>query len=76
MLCLNCIFKCVSKLSDDLQEIARASVGPGNDETHYFRKNPDYDVNDLKDFINCLVAYIEREYVRTKAKQLAKSQKN
>lgn len=67
--------KCVSKLSDDLQDIAKASVWLGNDETHYFRKNLDFSITDLKDFINCLVSDIEREYVRIKAKQLTKSQK-
>lgn len=67
--------KCVSKLSDDLQDIAKASVWLGNDETHYFRKNSDFSISDLKDFINCLVSDIEREYVRIKAKQLTKSQR-
>jgi len=68
--------KCVSKLSDDLQDIAKASVWLGNDETHYFRKNPDFSITDLKEFINCLVFDIEREYVRIKAKQLTKHQTN
>lgn len=67
--------QCVSQLDSDLQDIARASVWLGNDETHYFRKNPKYDLEDLKTFINCLVADIEREYVRIKAKQLTNCQK-
>lgn len=62
--------KCVNLLDKDLQDIARASVWLGNDETHYFRKNPQYDLQDLKEFIDCLVYDIEREYVRIKAKQI------
>lgn len=67
--------QCISQLDSDLQDIARASVWLGNDETHYFRKNPEYDLEDLKTFIDCLVADIEREYVRIKAKQLTSSKK-
>lgn len=65
--------QCISQLDEDLQDIAKASTWLGNDEVHYFRKNPDYDINDLKDFISCLVADIEREYVRIKAKKLTHS---
>jgi len=61
---------CINKLDSDLREIARASTWLGNDEVHYFRKNEGYNISDLKDFINCLVSDIEREYVRLKAKKL------
>ena len=64
--------KCVDKLEKDLQDIAKASVWLGNDETHYFKKNTDYSIQDLKMFIECLVIEIEREYVKIKAKQLVK----
>lgn len=64
--------KCVSQLDPDLQEIARASTWIGNDETHYFRKNEGYGIEDLKDFIDCLVTDIEREYIRKKAQKLVK----
>lgn len=64
--------KCVDKLEADLQHIAKASVWLGNDETHYFRKNTDYSIQDLKLFIDCLVTDIEREYIRAKAKSLVK----
>ena len=67
--------QCISQLDSDLQDIAKASVWLGNDETHYFRKNPEYDLGDLKLFIDCLVTDIEREYVRIKAKQLISSKK-
>lgn len=65
--------KCVDKLEKDLQDIAKASVWLGNDETHYFRKNTDYSIQDLKMFIDCLVKDIEREFVKIKAKKLVHS---
>lgn len=64
--------KCIEKLDHDLQTIARASTWIGNDETHYFRKNEGYSIEDLKDFIDCLVTDIERECVRQKAEKLVK----
>lgn len=64
---------CVSKLDPDLQDIARASTWIGNDEVHYFRKNPEYNIADLKEFIDCLVFDIEREYIKIKAKNLTHS---
>lgn len=67
--------KCVNKLDEDLQNIAKASIWLGNDETHYFRKNPEYSIEDLKLFIDCLVSDIEREYVRIKASKLVKNNK-
>ena len=65
--------KCIDKLDDDLKEIAKASAWIGNDETHYFRKNPQYDISDLKSFIDCLVLDIDSKYCKWKAKQLVKS---
>ena len=62
--------KCVDKLDDDLKDIAKASVWIGNDEVHYFRKNPEYDTETLKAFINCLVLEIDIEYSKKKAKEL------
>ena len=62
--------KCVDKLDDDLKDIAKASVWIGNDEIHYFRKNPEYDTETLKAFINCLVLEIDMEYSKKKAKEL------
>lgn len=66
---------CINKLDSDLQDIAKASTWLGNDEVHYFRKNDGYDIQDLKDFIDCLVSDIEREYIRIKAKKLVNKNK-
>lgn len=60
--------KCVDKLDAELKDIATASTWIGNDETHYFRKNKEYDTQALKTFINCLVTEIEHKYAKEKAK--------
>lgn len=65
--------KCIDKLNSDLKDIAKASVWIGNDETHYFRKNPDYDIYDLKLFIDCIVAEIDNEYAKVKARKMLHS---
>ena len=62
--------KCINKLPSRLQDIARASIWIGNDEVHYFRKNPEYDIEDLKSFIECLIHFLEIEYTYNKAKNL------
>lgn len=61
---------CVNKLPERLQDIAKASVWIANDEVHYFRKNPEYDIEDLKSFVDCLIHFIEIEYTYKKAKKL------
>lgn len=68
---------CINKIKDDeLKSLAKASVWIGNDETHYFRKNPEYDAEDLKLFIECLLHNIDREYIIQKAKKLIQSKKS
>lgn len=67
---------CINKIKDDdLKSLAKASSWIGNDETHYFRKNPEYDAEDLKLFIECLLHDIDREYTIQKAKKLIQSKK-
>lgn len=55
--------KCISTYieNDKIKTLATASAWLGNDETHYKRKHQNYDVQDLKRFINTTVAYIEYE---------------
>lgn len=64
---------CIDKLDKHLQVIARAATWLGNDETHYFRKHEDYNINDLKDFILCLVKEIEHKFILKRASKLVKS---
>lgn len=62
--------KCINNLDENIQDIAKAATWLGNDEVHYFKKHKDYGIDDMKDFIQCLVIDIERYYVRLKAKKL------
>ena len=64
------LYQCINKLNQNLKDIARASAWIGNDETHYFRRNSEYDTNDLKQFIDCLVTEINNEYTKIKARKL------
>ncbi len=54
---------CISTYIDNekIKTLATASAWLGNDETHYIRKHQDYNSQDLKRFINTLVAFIEYE---------------
>lgn len=61
---------CVNKLDDKMKIIAKASIWIGNDETHYFRKNPEYDIEDLKSFIDVLIHIIEIGFATEKATDL------
>lgn len=61
---------CTNKLEGTIKDIAKASIWIGNDETHYFRKNPEYDIEDLKSFINVLIHFIEIDFITEKAKNL------
>lgn len=61
---------CTNKLEGTIKDIAKASIWIGNDETHYFRKNPEYDIEDLKSFIGVLIHFIEIDFATEKAKSL------
>ena len=61
---------CVNKLPEKIQSIAKASIWIGNDETHYFRKNPEYDIEDLRKFIDCFIHFIEMDYAINEANKL------
>lgn len=63
---------CIDKLDGHLQVIAKAATWLGNDETHYFRKHEDYNIEDLKDFIMCLVKEIEHHFILKRASKLVK----
>lgn len=62
--------KCIEKFNGDMKILAKASTWIGNDETHYFRKNPTYDTEDLFDFICALVDDMHNQIVTKKANQL------
>mgnify|MGYP002775257027 FL=1 len=55
--------QCIKAYIDNpkIKTLAERSAWLGNDEVHYVRKHPDFDINDLKRFIDTCVNYIEME---------------
>ncbi|MDO4605240.1 MAG: DUF4145 domain-containing protein [Helcococcus sp.] len=49
--------------NDNIKTLAKASTWIGNDETHYIKKHPDKDVNDLKKFLKALSQLLSSEYL-------------
>lgn len=67
--------KVVSEYMDSrLGSLAKAAVWLGNDETHYSRKHPDYDLQSLKIFLKTVVASIDDELIFEDAQSLLNSQ--
>ena len=64
--------QCISDYIDSskIRELAKASAWLGNDETHYERKHPEYDLQNLKAFINALIHFIESELLVDSAHEL------
>ena len=60
---------------DELQDLARGASWIGNDETHYTRRNPNYDVTHLKLFIQSFVALITHRHAVAEARKLLNSRK-
>lgn len=61
--------------NERIKTLAKASTWLGNDETHYVRKHPDYDLSDLKAFINATVAFINSELTFIEAEKLISNPK-
>lgn len=58
-------------LSDNrLKSLAKASAWLGNDETHYSRKHANFNIKDLKLFINAFVTFIDAELAYQEAENL------
>ena len=64
--------KCIANYIQDerVRILATASAWLGNDETHYVHKHPNYNVQDLKRFINTVVAFIDYELNLSEARKL------
>ena len=56
-----------------IKNLSKASVWIGNDETHYFRKFKDKDINDLKKFISSTIAFITYELISDEAESFINS---
>lgn len=70
--------KCISDHieSSRIRTLAKASAWIGNDETHYTRKHPDYDIDSLKAFIASTVSFIDSEMNYYKAQALLEKNKS
>lgn len=70
--------KCINDYIDSkkLKTLAMASVWLGNDQTHYVCKHEDYNIEHLKIFINCTVAFIEQEEIFNEANSFLKNSKS
>ena len=66
--------ECINTYIDNpkIKDLAVKSAWLGNDETHYVRKHPDYDINDLKRFIDTCVNYIDMELNLENARSIHK----
>lgn len=52
----------INKIQDNrIKSVAKAISWIGNDETHTIRRNPDYDITNMKQFIRALISLIEYE---------------
>ena len=61
-------------LDSRLGFLAKAAAWLGNDETHYSRKHPDYDLQSLKIFLKTVVASIDDELIFESAQSFLNSQ--
>lgn len=66
------LMQCItSYIHDDrLITLARASAWLGNDETHYIKAHPDYNLNHLRIFINAFVTYVDADLAYESAQKL------
>lgn len=63
---------CIRNYIDNhkIQRLAQASTWIGNDETHYIRRNEEYDVTHMKSFIMAAVSFINSELELLRAEEL------
>ena len=66
--------QCINTYIDNpkIKVLAEKSAWLGNDETHYVKKHPDFNVNDLRLFIDTCVNYIDMELNLEKASSIHK----
>ena len=50
--------KCYNQLDNKEKALARGAAWLGNDYAHMENKHPDYDITDLKNFINSLALMV------------------
>lgn len=63
--------KCCQKIEfEPIQKLSNAATWLGNDETHYIVKHPEYDIVQMKGFLNALISSIHNKYELEKAEKL------
>lgn len=69
---------CISKYIENSQikSLATAATWIGNDETHYIKKNLDYNIEDMLVFIDVMVSFINTELVFLDAQKFTESKNN
>lgn len=69
---------CISKYieSSQIKNLATAATWIGNDETHYIKKNLDYNIEDMLVFIDVMVSFINTELVISDAQKLTEPKNN
>ncbi|WP_436704305.1 hypothetical protein [Lactiplantibacillus plantarum] len=55
---------------ESIRDLALASTWIGNDETHYYRQNVEYGIEDIKEWIRALINYIEMKASIKRAHEL------
>lgn len=69
---------CINKYIENpkIKSLATAATWIGNDETHYIKKNLDYNIEDMLVFIDVMVSFINTELVISDARKLTKPKNN
>lgn len=63
--------KNIDKLpGEKIKQLAKAASFIGNDETHYTRRHPEYDIEAIKAFISAVIAEIENEIIFEEAQNI------
>lgn len=66
---------CINKYieSPQIKNLATAATWIGNDETHYIKKNINYNLEDMLEFIDVIISFIDSELTISKAQKLITS---
>lgn len=64
--------RCINDYIDNnrIKKLAVASAWLGNDETHYERKFKDYNIDNLVEFINAIVSFIDSDISAVNAERM------
>ena len=67
-----CLMPCINNHIKDKRLIALASASAwlGNDETHYQKRHPEYNLDNLRTFINAFVTFVDADLAYEAAQQL------